>query len=52
VITKRRRFLGQVAAIAGGQMLVALGGLGADEAIAASNVAAPSADGVVIPTVG
>lgn len=51
-MTKRRRFLGQMAAIAGGQMLVALGGLGADEAIAASNVAAPSADGVVIPTVG
>ncbi len=49
---KRRRFLGQMAAVAGGHVLVALGGLGADEAIAASNVATPSVDGTVIPTAG
>lgn len=57
---KRRRFLGQVAALAGGQALLALGALEADEAIAASNVVSPSsvshaslaisADGTVIPS--
>ena len=52
MINKRRRFLGQMAALAGGQVLVALSGAGVDEAIAASNVAAPSTDGAVIPTVG
>ena len=41
-----------MAALAGGQVLVALSGAGVDEAIAASNVAAPSTDGAVIPTVG
>ncbi len=58
---KRRRFLGHVAALAGGQVLVAFGGMGADEAIAAGNVAGStsvkaavatvSADGAVIPSV-
>ena len=57
---KRRRFLGQVAALAGGHALVALGALGADEAIAQSNVTGTSAvtnaalsvsvDGTVIPS--
>ena len=57
---KRRRFLGQVAALAGGPVLVALGALEADEAIAASNVSGTTAvthaalttstDGTVIPS--
>ncbi|MGN6083364.1 hypothetical protein [Trinickia sp.] len=57
---KRRRFLGNVAALAGGHVLVAFGGLGAGEAIAASNVASTSSvtgaalsvstDGTVIPS--
>jgi hypothetical protein len=57
---KRRRFLGQVAALAGGHALMALGALETDEAIAASNVVSPtsvshaalaiSADGTVIPS--
>ena len=57
---KRRRFLGHAAALTGGHILVALGGAGAGEAIAASNTTsttsvsttatAVSADGAVIPS--
>ncbi|WP_206951835.1 hypothetical protein [Trinickia acidisoli] len=57
---KRRRFLGNMAALAGGHVLVVLGAAGSDEAIAASNVAstasvkaaaiATSTDGTVIPS--
>jgi len=60
VIIKRRRFLGQVAALAGGRVLIALGGVGADEAFAASDTGgtttavsantAVSTDGTVIPS--
>ena len=50
MIIKRRRFLGQMAAVAGSQVFVALSGAGVGEAIAASNVAAESTDGTVIPS--